>query len=132
VLFTKNETGERMTATTQDAAAEKPAAPPEMVDLTIDGVAVSVPKDTLIIRAAEQVGIEIPRFCDHPGLDPVGACRQCLVEVAMPAPRGQPVQADAEAAGLVHHDGRPRHGRQDPATPRRSPTRRSRVSWSCC
>ena len=46
---------------------------------------VSVPKDTLVIRAAEQVGVEIPRFCDHPLLAPVGACRQCLVEVSAPA-----------------------------------------------
>ncbi|HET7276979.1 MAG TPA: NADH-quinone oxidoreductase subunit G [Dermatophilaceae bacterium] len=59
------------------------------VTLTIDGVPVSVPKGTLIIRAAEQVGIQIPRFCDHPLLEPVGACRQCLVEVAMPGPDGQ-------------------------------------------
>ena len=49
--------------------------------MTIDGVQVSVPKDTLVIRAAEQVGTQIPRFCDHPLLAPVGACRQCLVEV---------------------------------------------------
>ena len=42
---------------------------------------VSVPKGTLVIRAAELLGIQIPRFCDHPLLDPVGACRQCLVEV---------------------------------------------------
>ena len=52
-----------------------------MVTLTIDGVQVSVPKDTLVIRAAEQVGVQIPRFCDHPLLDPVGACRQCLVDI---------------------------------------------------
>ena len=57
------------------------APPVEMVDLTIDGVEVSVPKGTLVIRAAELIGIQIPRFCDHPLLDPVGACRQCLVEV---------------------------------------------------
>ncbi|GAA3714456.1 NADH-quinone oxidoreductase subunit G [Terrabacter ginsenosidimutans] len=57
---------------------------PDHVGLTIDGVPVSVPKGTLVIRAAETVGIEIPRFCDHPLLDPVGACRQCLVDVAMP------------------------------------------------
>jgi NADH-quinone oxidoreductase subunit G len=55
--------------------------PPEMVTLTIDGVEISVPKGTLVIRAAELMGIQIPRFCDHPLLDPVGACRQCLVEV---------------------------------------------------
>ena len=47
-----------------------------------------MPKGTLVIRAAEQVGIQIPRFCDHPLLDPVGACRQCLVEVATPGPDG--------------------------------------------
>ncbi|WP_050947710.1 NADH-quinone oxidoreductase subunit G [Mycobacterium xenopi] len=52
-----------------------------MVTLTIDGVEISVPKGTLVIRAAELIGIEIPRFCDHPLLDPVGACRQCLVEI---------------------------------------------------
>ncbi|HEX8003730.1 MAG TPA: NADH-quinone oxidoreductase subunit G [Mycobacteriales bacterium] len=58
-------------------------APPQTdtVTLTIDGVEVTVPKNTLIIRAAESLGVQVPRFCDHPLLDPVGACRQCLVEV---------------------------------------------------
>ncbi|MEZ5094136.1 NADH-quinone oxidoreductase subunit G [Nocardioides sp.] len=60
----------------------------DLVTLTIDGISVSVPKGTLVIRAAEQVGIQIPRFCDHPLLSPVGACRQCLVEVALPGPDG--------------------------------------------
>ncbi|MGA8047006.1 MAG: 2Fe-2S iron-sulfur cluster-binding protein, partial [Dermatophilaceae bacterium] len=69
-------------------APEKSPAQTDLVTLTIDGVELSVPKGTLIIRAAEEVGIEIPRFCDHPGLDPVGACRQCLVEVWMPGPPG--------------------------------------------
>ena len=55
--------------------------PPDMVKLTIDGAEISVPKGTLVIRAAELMGIQIPRFCDHPLLDPVGACRQCMVEV---------------------------------------------------
>ncbi|BBY17043.1 NADH-quinone oxidoreductase subunit G [Mycolicibacterium litorale] len=67
---------------TQTADTGTPSAPPvEMVELTIDGATVSVPKGTLVIRAAELMGIQIPRFCDHPLLDPVGACRQCLVEV---------------------------------------------------
>ncbi|BDZ62754.1 NADH-quinone oxidoreductase [Demequina sediminis] len=71
------------------ATADKPAAEAvELVTLTIDGTEVSVPKGTLIIRAAEQVGIEIPRFCDHPALKPAGACRQCLVDVASPGPDG--------------------------------------------
>ena len=51
------------------------------VSLTIDGIQLSVPENTLVIRAAEQVGVQIPRFCDHPLLAPVGACRQCLVDV---------------------------------------------------
>ena len=59
-----------------------------LVTLTIDGVSVSVPPGTLVIRAAEQVGVQIPRFCDHPLLAPVGACRQCLVEIALPGPDG--------------------------------------------
>ena len=52
-----------------------------MVSLTIDDKPVSVPAGTLIIRAAETLGVEIPRFCEHPLLSPVGACRQCYVEV---------------------------------------------------
>ena len=51
----------------------------DLVTLTIDGIETSVPKGTLVIRAAEQVGVQIPRFCDHPLLAPVGAFRQCLV-----------------------------------------------------
>jgi NADH-quinone oxidoreductase subunit G len=62
-------------------APEKAPAVTGGVTLTIDGIEVTVPKGTLIIRAAEQLGIQIPRFCDHPLLDPVGACRQCIVEV---------------------------------------------------
>ncbi|WP_203337228.1 NADH-quinone oxidoreductase subunit G [Nocardioides limicola] len=52
-----------------------------LVTVTIDGVQVSVPQGSLVIRAAEQIGVQIPRFCDHPLLEPVGACRQCLVDV---------------------------------------------------
>ncbi len=52
-----------------------------MITVVIDGFEVNVPKGTLVIRAAEQLGIQIPRFCDHPLLDPVGACRQCLVDI---------------------------------------------------
>ncbi|GAA5145040.1 NADH-quinone oxidoreductase subunit G [Nocardioides marinquilinus] len=53
----------------------------ETVTVTIDGIQTEVAKDTLVIRAAEQIGVQIPRFCDHPLLAPVGACRQCLVDV---------------------------------------------------
>ncbi|MEJ8648923.1 NADH-quinone oxidoreductase subunit G [Streptomyces sp. MS1.AVA.3] len=72
-----------MTVTTNAPTGGGEAAiPPEdLVTLTIDGIEISVPKGTLVIRAAELLGIEIPRFCDHPLLDPAGACRQCIVEV---------------------------------------------------
>lgn len=72
-----------MTVTTNAPSGGGEAAiPPEdLVTLTIDGIEISVPKGTLVIRAAELLGIEIPRFCDHPLLDPAGACRQCIVEV---------------------------------------------------
>lgn len=66
---------------TQTADTGAAATEVEMVHLSIDDVDVSVPKGTLVIRAAELIGVQIPRFCDHPLLDPVGACRQCLVEV---------------------------------------------------
>ncbi|MBB4929302.1 NADH-quinone oxidoreductase subunit G [Lipingzhangella halophila] len=84
-----------MTVTTNTATGGTPAVPPEdLVTVTIDGFQIEVPKGTLVIRAAELLGIEIPRFCDHPLLDPVGACRQCMVEIpdagngrAMPKPQ---------------------------------------------
>ncbi|MCW1960071.1 MAG: NADH-quinone oxidoreductase subunit G, partial [Mycobacterium sp.] len=60
---------------------QAPQTDTELVTITIDDTALSVPKGTLVIRAAELIGVQIPRFCDHPLLDPVGACRQCLVDV---------------------------------------------------
>lgn len=53
----------------------------ETVTVTVDGVELEVPTGTLVIRAAEQLGVTIPRFCDHPLLDPIAACRQCIVEI---------------------------------------------------
>jgi NADH-quinone oxidoreductase subunit G len=76
-----------MTVTAGSSTTGAPAQ--DLVTLTIDGAEVSVPKGTLVIRAAEEVGVEIPRFCDHPLLEPVGACRQCLVDIATPGPDGQ-------------------------------------------
>ena len=77
-------------------------APVELVSVTVDGVTIQVPKGTLAIRADEQVGIEIPRFCDHPLLDPVAACRACLVEIeGMPKP--QPACAQVVSDGMCIH-----------------------------
>ena len=53
----------------------------QTVTVTGDGVVVEVPAGTLIIRVAEMLGTAIPRFCDHPLLEPVAACRMCLVEI---------------------------------------------------
>jgi NADH-quinone oxidoreductase subunit G len=74
------------------------------VRLTIDGVSVIAPKGELVIRAAERIGTAIPRFCDHPLLEPVGACRQCLVEVEMggrPMPKPQASCTQTVADGMV-------------------------------
>ena len=73
----------------------------DQITVVIDGFEVTVPKGTLVIRAAEKLGIQSPRFCDHPLLDPVGACRQCLVDIeingrAFPKPQASctiPVEA---------------------------------------
>jgi NADH-quinone oxidoreductase subunit G len=74
-----------MTVQASESAGGEVARPAGGVTVTIDGFEITVPKGTLVIRAAEQLGIQIPRFCDHPLLDPVGACRQCLVHI-----EGQP------------------------------------------
>ncbi|WP_457207550.1 NADH-quinone oxidoreductase subunit G, partial [Nocardioides sp. P5_C9_2] len=76
----------------------------DQVTLTIDGVEVSVPKDTLVIRAAEQVGVQIPRFCDHPLLAPVGACRQCLVDIP-DAGNGRPIPKPQASCTLTVAEG---------------------------
>ncbi|MET8995004.1 NADH-quinone oxidoreductase subunit G [Amycolatopsis sp. NPDC004169] len=74
------------------------------VKLVIDGEEVIAPKGELLIRTAERLGTVIPRFCDHPLLDPAGACRQCLVEVEMggrPMPKPQASCTMTVADGMV-------------------------------
>ncbi len=86
-----------------DRPAETPV-PTGHVKLVIDGIEVIAPKGELVIRTAERIGIAIPRFCDHPLLEPVGACRQCLVEVEMggrPMPKPQASCTQAVADGMV-------------------------------
>ena len=64
------------------------------VTLTVDNVKVSVPEGTLVVDAAKRAGIDIPVFCYHPKMEPVGMCRQCLVEIGRPMidrATGQPV-----------------------------------------
>ena len=53
-----------------------------MIKLTIDGQTVEVPEGTTVLKAARQMGIEIPTLCDHPQLTPYGGCRLCIVEMS--------------------------------------------------
>ena len=76
----------------------------DLVTVTIDDIEVKVPKNTLAIRAAEQIGIQVPRFCDHPLLDPVAACRQCLIEV-VDAGNGRGMPKPQTACSLTVADG---------------------------
>ncbi|CAB4829610.1 MAG: NADH-quinone oxidoreductase subunit G [Actinobacteria bacterium] len=71
----------------------------ELVTVVVDGVAIEIPKGTLVIRAAELLGIEIPRFCDHPLLEPVAACRMCLVDIEG-VPKPQPACAQVVSDGM--------------------------------
>lgn len=93
-----------MSVDTKNSAEQ--VAEENLVTLTIDGQSVSVPRGTLIIRAAERTGTAIPRFCDHPLLDPAGACRQCLVEIpdggnGRGFPKPQPSCTMPVAEGMV-------------------------------
>jgi NADH-quinone oxidoreductase subunit G len=51
------------------------------ITLTIDGISVTVPKGTKVVDAAKQVNVDIPVFCYHEKIGPLGCCRMCLVEV---------------------------------------------------
>ena len=73
----------------------------ELVTLTIDGVEVSVPPGTVVVDAAKKIDKDIPVFCYHPKLEPVGMCRMCLVEI------GRPMIDRATGTPLLHEDGTP-------------------------
>ena len=89
---------------THDSGPAATSVPEGHVRLTIDGLVVDAPRGELLIRACERLGIIVPRFCDHPLLDPAGACRQCLVEVEMggrPMPKPQASCTMTVADGMV-------------------------------
>jgi len=71
------------------------------VTLTIDGKEVTVPQGTGVVEAARAAGIEVPVFCHHPKLTPVGMCRMCLVEVGTPKMDPQTKQP------VIGDDGKP-------------------------
>ena len=75
---------------------------PKQISLIIDNIPVSATENTMIVDAAKRVGIDIPVFCYHPKMKPVGMCRQCLVEV------GRPVIDRATGKPVSEPDGSPR------------------------
>jgi NADH-quinone oxidoreductase subunit G len=92
-----------MTIAPEEKKEARPV-PEGHVRLTIDGIEVDAPKGEILIRTCERLGIIVPRFCDHPLLDPAGACRQCLVEVEMggrPMPKPQASCTMTVADGMV-------------------------------
>ncbi|MBR0345634.1 MAG: NADH-quinone oxidoreductase subunit G [Rudaea sp.] len=80
-----------------------PAAPPDFVNIEIDGKALQVPKNSMIIAGADKAGIPIPRFCYHEKLPIAANCRMCMVEVEMggkPMLKPQPACATPVAEGM--------------------------------
>ena len=75
----------------------------KQITLTIDGIQATVPDGTLVADAAKLVGIDIPVFCHHPKLEPVGMCRMCLVEI------GRPIR-DRATGQFVMENGAPTEG----------------------
>ena len=73
----------------------------KQVTLTIDGKQVTVPEGTTVVDAAKMVGIDIPVFCHHPKLEPVGMCRMCLVEIGRP-------MLDRATGQIVMENGQPK------------------------
>ncbi len=70
------------------------------ITLTIDGNQVKAAQGDTVLQAARKAGIEIPTLCDHPALEPYGACRLCIVEIE--GMRGYPPSCTTPAAqGMV-------------------------------
>lgn len=93
-----------MTLTENVTGTGSRPVPEGHVRLTIDDIEVDAPKGEILIRTCERLGIIVPRFCDHPLLDPAGACRQCLVEVELggrPMPKPQASCTMTVADGMV-------------------------------
>ncbi|HUW37461.1 MAG TPA: formate dehydrogenase subunit alpha [Rhodocyclaceae bacterium] len=67
----------------------------EQLTLEIDGIAVSVPAGTSVMRAAVLAGVSVPKLCATDSLEPFGACRLCLVEIE--GRRGYPASCTTPA-----------------------------------
>jgi NADH-quinone oxidoreductase subunit G len=74
---------------------------PKLVSVIIDDREVNVAPGTLVVDAAKRAGIDIPVFCYHPKMEPVGMCRMCLVEI------GRPAMDRATGKPVIGEDGKP-------------------------
>jgi len=77
------------------------------VRLKIDGQEIEVEKGTLLIQAAQQIGVDVPHFCYHPKLKSDANCRMCLVEVEK-MPKLQTACSTPAAEGMVVHTTTPK------------------------
>ncbi len=75
----------------------------ELVHLTIDDIPVAVPPGTLVWAAAQQAGIEIPIYCYHPKMPPLGACRMCFVEIEKVPKPPQTACTTPVSEGMIVH-----------------------------
>jgi len=75
----------------------------ELVHLTIDDIPVAVPPGTLVWAAAKQLGIEIPIYCYHPKMPPLGACRMCFVEIEKVPKPPQTACTTPVSEGMIVH-----------------------------
>ncbi len=76
----------------------------DKVTLTIDNQTITVPAGMLVVDAAKVVNVDIPVFCYHPKMEPVGMCRMCLVEI------GKPMRDRATGEAILNEDGTPKIG----------------------
>ncbi len=74
----------------------------KLVNVIIDNVEIAVPEGTLVVDAAKRAGIDIPVFCYHPKMEPVGMCRMCLVEI------GRPERSRDTGELITNEDGSPK------------------------
>jgi NADH-quinone oxidoreductase subunit G len=75
----------------------------ELIHLTIDDIPVAVPAGTLVWAAARQAEIEIPIYCYHPKMPPLGACRMCFVEIEKLPKPPQTACTTPVSEGMVVH-----------------------------
>jgi len=74
----------------------------KQVTLTINNTELTVPEGMLIVDAAKTIGIDIPVFCYHPKMEPVGMCRMCLVEI------GRPMRDRKTGEAILDEQGQPK------------------------